>query len=122
MVTAVANLGRSGLYDWLAQRLSGLALLAWFIALAGILLANPGLDYPTWRAALAALPMRVLGTAAMLSLAAHAWIGLWCVLTDYITPRMLGPRADLLRGLLSALCGIALFSYAVWGLRIVWSA
>ena len=31
MVTAVTNLGRSGLYDWLMQRVSAVILLAYFI-------------------------------------------------------------------------------------------
>ena len=119
MVTTIAT-SRSGLRDWLVQRISGGVLLAWFLSLGGILLAHPDLDFATWREALGALPMRILGTAAALSLAAHAWIGLWCVLTDYITPRMLGARADLLRGLLNGAIGIALFTYAVWGLQIVW--
>ena len=49
MVTAVTNLGRSGLYDWLAQRVSAVVLLAWFICLGSFILANPDMDYERWR-------------------------------------------------------------------------
>ena len=120
MVTAVTNLGRSGLYDWLVQRISGVILLAYFTCLGVFIGTNSGMDYATWRGFFDHTALRVLGTAAVLSLAAHAWIGLWCVLTDYVTTRLLGPKANLLRGVLSALCGIAVFTYAVWGLQIVW--
>ena len=65
-------MGRSGLRDWLVQRISGGVLLAWFLSLGGILLAHPDLDFATWREALRALPMRILGTATALSIAAHA--------------------------------------------------
>lgn len=120
MVTAVTNLGRSGLYDWLVQRVTGLILLVYFLCLAGFILGNPGMDYEVWKGFFAHTASRVLGTAAVLSLAMHAWIGLWCTLTDYVTPRMMGAKANLLRGLLSALCGITVFTYVVWGLQIIW--
>ncbi len=120
MVTAVTNLGRSGLYDWLVQRASGVILLAYFLCLAGFIVTNPGMDYESWRAFFDHTASRVLGTAAVLSLAMHAWIGLWCTLTDYVTTRMMGASANLLRGLLSAACGVLVFTYVVWGLQIIW--
>lgn len=41
MVTSVTNLSRSGLYDWMAQRVSAVVLAAYFIFLIGYLVANP---------------------------------------------------------------------------------
>ena len=120
MVTAVTNLGRSGLYDWLVQRVSGVVLLAYFVAISGFLLFNSDITFQVWQGFFQQTWMRVLGSGAVLSLAMHAWIGLWCVLTDYVTSRMMGGNANLLRGALSAVCGIAVFTYAVWGLQIVW--
>ena len=120
MVTAVTNLGRSGLYDWLVQRISGLILLTYFLCLTGFIVANPGLDYASWRGFFSHTALRVLGTGALLSLAMHAWIGMWCVLTDYVTTRLMGAKANLLRGLLSAVCAIVVFTYLVWGLQIIW--
>jgi succinate dehydrogenase hydrophobic anchor subunit len=46
MVTNVTNLSRSGLYDWMAQRVSAVVLAAYFIFLIGYLVAHPGIDYP----------------------------------------------------------------------------
>ncbi|MEP5765654.1 MAG: succinate dehydrogenase, hydrophobic membrane anchor protein [Halieaceae bacterium] len=122
MVTAVTNLGRSGLYDWLVQRVSGVVLLAYFSCLAAFLISTPDVSYEQWHGLFQHTAMRVFSVAAILSLAMHAWIGLWCVVTDYLTPRLLGPRANLYRGLASAVCGITLFTYVVWGLQIVWGS
>jgi len=121
MVTAVTNLGRSGLYDWLVQRVSGVVLLAYFVFLGFYIGLNPGMDYAQWQGLFNHTAMQVFSVAAILSIALHAWIGLWCVLTDYLTPRMLGAKGNIVRGLASAVCGVALFTYVVWGLQIVWS-
>ena len=48
MVTSVTNLSRSGLYDWMAQRVSAVVLAAYFIFLIGYLVANPGIGYAQW--------------------------------------------------------------------------
>ena len=120
MVTAVTNLGRSGLYDWLVQRATAVVLLAYFICLTSYLVSNPGMDYAQWNGFFQHTAMRVFSMAAILSLAMHAWIGLWCVVTDYLTPRMLGDKANLLRALASIGCGITLFTYLVWGIQILW--
>ena len=41
--------------------------------------------------------MKVFTLMAALSLAAHSWIGLWSVFTDYLTERMLGPKGNAIR-------------------------
>jgi succinate dehydrogenase / fumarate reductase membrane anchor subunit len=120
MVTTVTNLGRSGLYDWLVQRVTAVVLLAYFICLFAFLISNPAMDYQQWQGFFQHTAMRVFSVAAMLSLAMHAWIGLWCVVTDYLTPRLLGGKANLLRALASIGCGITLFTYLVWGIQILW--
>ncbi len=121
MVTAVTNLGRSGLYDWLVQRVSGVVLLAYFTFIGCYIGFNPGMDYGQWQGLFDHTAMRVFSVAAILSIALHAWIGLWCVLTDYLTPRMLGGKGNLIRGIATAVCGVTLFTYVVWGLQIVWA-
>ena len=50
MVTAVTNLGRSGLYDWLVQRVSGVILLLYFLCVGSYLGLNPDLTYDQWKA------------------------------------------------------------------------
>lgn len=122
MVTAVTNFGRSGVSDWLVQRVGGVILLAYFCFLACVLLGNPDMSYSEWKAVFEPSWVRIFSVAALLSLAAHAWIGLWCTLTDYITTRMMGPRADVLRGALVIFCIATLFTYVVWGIQILWGS
>ncbi len=120
MVTAVTNLGRSGLYDWLVQRVTAVVLLAYFLCLTFFLVSNPGMEYAQWQGFFQHTAMRVFSMAAILSLALHAWVGLWSVLTDYFTPRMMGGSANLIRGIASVGCAITLFTYLVWGIQILW--
>jgi succinate dehydrogenase / fumarate reductase membrane anchor subunit len=122
MVTAVTNFGRSGLYDWLMQRVAGVILLGYFSFIGYVLISNPDISYAAWLATFEPTWVRVFSVAALLSLVMHAWIGLWCILTDYLTPRMLGDKADLLRGLATLACAITLFTYLVWGIDILWGS
>ena len=118
MVTAVTSMGRSGLSDWLMQRLSAVILLAYFILVAWILLG--GVDYASWKSLYSQTWMRVFSLLALLSLAVHAWIGIWAVLTDYLTERLMGNTGNVLRLLAQIVCAIILFSYVVWGIQILW--
>jgi succinate dehydrogenase membrane anchor subunit len=119
MVTAVTSLGRSGLYDWLAQRVSAVILLAYFLFVAAVLLG--GVDYESWKALYSQTWVKIFSLMALLSLGVHAWVGLWSVLTDYMTERMMGSKGNLIRGIFQVICGITLFTYVVWGIQILWS-
>ena len=74
MVTQVTSFSRSGLSDWLIQRVTSLILLSYFLCIAGTLVA--GVDYASWHAMHQTTGMRIFTLLAVLSLAAHAWIGL----------------------------------------------
>ena len=126
MVTAVTNLGRSGLSDWLVQRITAVILLAYVIFLAIVL--SGGVDYAEWRALFDLTCIKVFSLAAILSLGMHAWIGLWCVSTDYLVAHVLriklgnavAAQANLLRWAFQAASAIVLFTYVVWGIQILW--
>ncbi|MDG1390247.1 MAG: succinate dehydrogenase, hydrophobic membrane anchor protein [Halioglobus sp.] len=118
MVKSVTSFGRSGLSDWLLQRVSGVILLAYAICLGGTLVI--GVNYAQWQAMFASTGMRVFTLLAILSLAAHAWIGMWAVGTDYLTERMLGTKGNLLRLAFQIGCGLAIFVYVIWGTQILW--
>ncbi|MFP5414627.1 MAG: succinate dehydrogenase, hydrophobic membrane anchor protein, partial [Gammaproteobacteria bacterium] len=64
--------------------------------------------------------MRLFSLLAVLAMAAHAWIGLWAVLTDYVTVRLMGPRATVLRLLLQVGMVGALLAYVIWAVDILW--
>lgn len=118
MVTAVTNLGRSGVYDWLMQRVSAVILLAYFLYVGAVLIG--GIDYVEWKALYSQTWMRVFSLLALLSLGAHAWVGLWTVFTDYLTERTLGAAGNLLRFGAQCISAIILFTYTVWGIQILW--
>lgn len=120
MVTTVTSLSRSGLSDWLLQRLSAVVLLAYFAYLTYFLLANPDLDYEQWSALFDCTGMKVFSVLALLSLVAHSWIGLWGISTDYLTERMMGSRGNILRWLVQAGGSLLLFTYLVWGIQVLW--
>lgn len=118
MVTAVTSFGRSGTSDWLVQRVSGVILLAYFIFIAWVVAA--GVDYLSWKALFGQTWVKVFSLMALLSLAAHAWIGLWAVVTDYLTERMMGTAGNVLRISAQLLIALVLFIYVVWGVQILW--
>jgi succinate dehydrogenase / fumarate reductase membrane anchor subunit len=120
MVTAVTNLGRSGLSDWLIQRVTALVLLAYTLFIVGVVFFGPEMQYAEWVALFSQTWVRVFSLAALLSIAAHAWIGLWSVSTDYLTERMMGSKANILRLMFQAVVAMALFTYVVWGIQILW--
>ena len=119
MVTAVTSLSRSGLSDWLVQRVTAVILLAFFVFIGVKLLG--GVSYAEWTALFATTWMKVFALLAVLSLAAHAWIGMWGVFTDYLTERLLGPRGNVLRIGLQLLTSLSLVVYVIWGVQIIWA-
>ena len=120
MVTAVTNFGRSGLSDWLLQRVSALVLLAYLLFITVYLAVSGDLTHAQWQGLFSQTWMRIFSLAALLSLAMHAWIGLWSVSTDYLTERAMGPKGNVLRLLFQAFLAIVLFTYVVWGIQVLW--
>lgn len=120
MVTAVTSFGRSGLYDWLIQRISAVVLTAYTFFIVGFILLHPDMTYGEWSGLFAHFWVRVFSLLALLSLAAHAWIGLWSVLTDYVTPMTLGKAATAVRVTIQIILGVVTVAYTVWGIEILW--
>ncbi|OUS16898.1 succinate dehydrogenase, hydrophobic membrane anchor protein [Gammaproteobacteria bacterium 50_400_T64] len=119
-VTNVTSFGRSGLSDWVVQRVSGVVLTVYLLVIAGYLLLTPEVDFASWKELHSGLCIRLLTVFAVLSLAAHAWIGMWGVLTDYVTVRLMGPKATLLRVFLQLGMIAVIFVYVVWTVAILW--
>ena len=120
MVTSVTSLGKNGLYDWVIQRATAVVLGVYFLCLMGFLIANPHLTYAKWHAYMTSGYMRVFTLLALLSMAAHAWVGLWTISTDYITTRQLGASATVLRIAFQAVCALVTIVYVILGVQILW--
>lgn len=120
MVTNVTNLSRSGLYDWMAQRVSAVLLAAYTLFLIGYLLLNPGMTHAEWAALFSNNAMRIFSLLTLVALSVHAWVGMWTISTDYLTPMALGKYATVVRFLFQAACGLAMFVLFVWGVQILW--
>ncbi len=120
MVTSVTNFGRSGLYDWLIQRVGGVVMAAYLIFIVAFIALNPELTYEQWSALFGQLWVRVFSFVTLLSFISHAWIGLWAVLTDYLTERLLGSKATVLRILAQVALGGVSVTYLIWGIEILW--
>lgn len=113
MVTSVTSFGRSGLYDWMIQRVTAVVLLSYTLFMIGYLLLNPEMDFNQWKSLFEHTAMRIFTLLLVLSFAAHAWIGLWSVTTDYI-------KATGLRFIVQSVSGLMTFVYVVWGIQIIW--
>jgi len=112
MVSSVTNLGRSGVFDWMVQRVSAYVLAIYTIFLLGFVVSTD-LTYETWAGLFSQNWFRIFSLAAFIALGAHAWVGLWTITTDYI-------KKALPRFLVQALCGAAMFVYLIWGIEILW--
>jgi succinate dehydrogenase / fumarate reductase membrane anchor subunit len=87
----------------------------------GFFLANPELTHAALLAYFSSTPMLLFSTLAVLSTAAHAWIGMWTIGTDYIRPHYFGSHATAFRLFYqSGVIGL-LFIYVAWALQLFWS-
>jgi succinate dehydrogenase / fumarate reductase, membrane anchor subunit len=114
MVNSATGFSSNGVRDWLVQRVSAVLLGLYTLLLFVLFLTHPSIDYATWQGLFTQSWMKVATLLALLSLFAHAWIGIWTVLTDYIKPT--GLRLPL-----EILVIIALLIYLLWGIDILWS-
>ncbi|WP_348701459.1 succinate dehydrogenase, hydrophobic membrane anchor protein [uncultured Marinobacter sp.] len=111
-MNSATNIGRSGIQDWIIQRVSAYVLALYTLFLLGFCLTTE-VDYETWSALFAQGWFKVFSLLALLSLAGHAWVGLWTVSTDYI-------KVAMARFLFQAAFALVIFIYVVWGIQILW--
>ena len=95
-------------------------MAAYTVFITAYLLFNSGLEYSQWLGLHSHIAMKIFNVLTVLSIAVHAWIGLWAVLTDYVTERLLGPKATALRIFLQLGMITVTLVYVIWALDIVW--
>jgi|TARA_B110000977_G_scaffold32531_1_gene43189 succinate dehydrogenase / fumarate reductase membrane anchor subunit len=120
MVSQVTSLSRNGVSDWVIQRVSALVLATYTLWVFGFVVLNPGMDFATWSGLFNNTGMQVFTMLAVLSTAAHAWIGMWTIGSDYLREHTLGPRAATLRFIYQIGCVLIIAVYLIWGINILW--
>lgn len=113
MVASVTNLGRSGLYDWVLQRLSAVLLALYTLFIVGVFVFFAPQNFADWQTLFAQFWVKIFTLLALLALSAHAWIGMWTISTDYL-------KSAGLRFIFQVVCALFLFVYVVWLVDILW--
>lgn len=121
MVTNVTSLTRSGLADFVVQRVSAVVIALYALCVFGFYLVNADLTHVQLVRYFSSTPMVLFSTLTVLATAAHAWIGMWTIGTDYIGPHYFGARALTFRLLYQSACVLVIFVYVVWALQLFWS-
>jgi succinate dehydrogenase / fumarate reductase membrane anchor subunit len=121
MINDVKQFNRNGLAEWITQRVTSVVITAYVFFVTYYLLAHPDISYTQWRDLNSLLSMKVLNILTITSIAVHSIIGLWGVITDYITVRLLGPKAKLLNVFFQLGMIIITLIYFLWAITIVWS-
>jgi len=114
MVDSITSLGRNGLSTWVIQRVTAVFLGLYALFLIGFFLTHPNLSYEIWTSLFHCVWIKIASLIVLLSLAGHAWIGLWTVITDYV-------KCSCLRFVLEIALIVGLLAYVLWGILVLWS-
>ena len=114
MVTRIVVGAHYGLRDWLIQRVSAVVMALYTVLFVLILVFAPPRHYVAWKALFANQAMKLATFLFLVSVFAHAWVGMRDILMDYVKPT--GLRLSL-----QVLVILALVAYAGWALQILWS-
>ncbi len=120
MTIRISRPGRSGILDWLMQRLTAVIVAAFIVVMLVWLLLTGDVTYAAWKGLFATAWMQSFTLLALLSTCVHAWIGMWTVGTDYIQTRNQGKYAEKLLFLYQLGCTLVLIIYLLWGINILW--
>jgi len=104
-----------GLRDWLAQRITAVIMLVYSAVILSVISALPRMDYWQWKVLWQTPVVRYATVILIASLLFHAWVGVRNIYMDYI-------KDPALRLALYMLTIGALLYYAVWSIKILWSA
>ena len=114
MVKRVVVGAHYGLRDWAVQRVTGGIIAVYTVFLLVVLLAQPPVDFISWRSLFVHTWMRVPTFVCLLAVYFHAWVGMRDILMDYVKPTTL-------RLCLEVIVIVALVAYTVWTVQILWS-
>ncbi|NHB86334.1 succinate dehydrogenase membrane anchor subunit [Photorhabdus tasmaniensis] len=113
MVSNASALGRTGIHDWLLLRASAIIIVLYVLYMLGFVAITSDITYEVWRGFFSSSITKVFTVLALFSILAHAWIGMWQVLTDYVKPLAL-------RLVLQLAIIVTLMAYLIYGTIVVW--
>jgi len=102
-----------GLRDWLAQRVTGVVMALFTLAVIVQILLPGEMGYDKWAGMFSRQWMKVLTFIAIVSLLWHAWVGVRDILMDYVKP--LGTRLALKVATIVWLVGCV-----GWAVQVLW--
>lgn len=120
VVTNVTSLTRSGLADFLVQRVTAVIIALYAMCVFGFFLVNPDMSHGELIGYFGSTPMKLFSTVTVLATVAHAWIGMWTIGTDYIRQHYFGEHATAFRLFYQCGCLLVLFLYTSWALPLFW--
>ena len=120
MVTQVTSFSRNGVGDWYLQRMSSIIIAIYTVLLVGIIVMTPEWSFERWAGLFDSTLMKIATLLVILASCVHAWIGMWTIGTDYLRARTMGPIGDTLRSIYQLVCVLAILSYLIWGIQILW--
>jgi succinate dehydrogenase / fumarate reductase, membrane anchor subunit len=96
-----------GLWSWLIQRGTAVAIAIYLLLFPVYAAFGPELDHVGWRQLFSPLPARIATEVFFLSVLLHAWVGVRDILMDYV--RSAGLRLAAYVAVIGTLA-----SYALW--------
>ena len=112
---------------WYVQRCSSIFIFIYIIYVVVFIISSLPIAFNEWFLFKSSLLFKLSTTTAFLSILVHAYIGLWTIGTDYLTPRTLGSlnftlskiadTSRLLYNILFTVLGLLLYFYL---LLLVW--
>ena len=102
----------SGLGEWVVQRLTAVYILIYIIVVLAVLSFSPVSSHADWLSLSSGLIFRISTLMFILSILAHAWLGLKSVFLDYV-------HSWRLRFVLLMLLATLLLGSAVWALLVI---
>ena len=103
-----------GLRDWLAQRITGLLMALFTVALlVQVLMIKGPIGYEQWAGIFAHQWMKFITVGTLVALAYHAWVGMREIFMDYVQPAGL-------RIVLQVFVLVWLVGCLGWGLQVLW--
>ena len=75
---------------WYLQRCSSILILLYVLYVVVFIISSPPILYCDWMVFVSSYIFKISTSLAFMSILIHAFLGLWTIGTDYLTPRTLG--------------------------------